>query len=77
MAGIKGKPSKKEGMGFQHLPKSAEEIAELVERARSLRQLLIDINGFLTFQDVEGGMGKLENNLTKIGDTWISKRERT
>ena len=78
MVGIKGKPSKKEGMGFQHLPNSAEEIAELVERARSLSQLLIDINGFLTFQDVEGGMGKLENNLTKIGNTWISKRpERT
>ena len=74
IAGIKGNPSKKEGMSFQHLPTSAEEIAELVERAKSLKELVYDIYGFLVFQTSGEGRGKFENNLTKVGDTWVSKR---
>ena len=40
IGGLKGKPSKKEGMSFQHLPESVEEIADLVERASGLSELL-------------------------------------
>ena len=74
MAGLKGKPSKKEGMGFQHLPTSAEQVIELVERARNLAELLMEVNTLLTLQALEEGKYKFENNLTKVGHTWTSER---
>lgn len=74
MAGLKGKPSKKEGMGFQYLPTSVEEISELVERARNLKDLLMVIHGLLTFQASGEGSGKFEKNLIKVDDTWTPKR---
>lgn len=74
MAGIKGNPSKKEGMGFKHLPTSVEELSELVERARSLKDLLMVIHGLLTIQASGEGKGKFEKNLIKVGETWTSKR---
>ena len=77
IAGFKGKPSKKEGMGFQNLPTSTEEIAELAERARSLKELLFDINVCLNLQTLGEGECKFESNLKKIGDTWVSKRFKT
>ena len=74
ISGIKGNPSKKQGMNFQHLPKRVEEIAKLVERTKNLNELLIDIHALLTLQASEQGKVKFENSLTKEGDTWTSKR---
>ena len=74
IAGLKGNPSKKQGMSFQHLPTSVEEIEKLVERTKSLRELLADVSALLTSQSSEQGKGKFENNLTKEGDIWTSKR---
>ena len=78
IAGLKGNPSKKAGMSFQHLPTSVEEIADLVERASNLSQLLRVIHGLLIVQASGEGKGKFENNLTKVGETWTPERpERT
>ena len=74
IAGHIGRPSKKEGMRYQELPKSAEEIAQLVERAQQLGNLVMHIHLFLTEQSTGEGSVKLEDGLTKVGDVWTSER---
>ena len=74
MAGHIGRPSKREGMRFQELPTSAEEIAQLVERARKLGDLVMHIHVFLTAQSTGEGSVKLEDGLTKVGGVWTSER---
>ena len=61
-------------MSFQQLPTSAEEIAQVVERARKLGDIVMHIHRFLTVQSLEEGSVKLENGLTKVGDVWTSER---
>ena len=74
IAGRIGKPSKREGMSFQQLPTSAEEIAQLVERARKLGDLVMHIHAFLTEQSIGEGSVKLEDGLRKVEDIWTSER---
>ena len=78
ISGLKGNPFKKQGMSFQDLPTSVEEIEKLVERTKNLRELLMNIHAFLNIQADGQGKVRFEKNLTKEGDTWTSKRpERT
>ncbi len=74
ISGVRGNPSKKQGMNFQRLPESAEEISELVDQAKNLKELLTKIHQLLTIQSDGEGLGKFENNLTKVGNTWKSER---
>ena len=74
ISGHIGRPSKREGMSFQELPMSAEEIVQLVERARKLGDLLMHIHAFLTPQSTKEGRKKLEDVLIKVGGVWTSER---
>ena len=74
ISGLKGNPSKKKGMAFQHLATSVEEIAELVERAKNLAELVMSVHHILLLQASQQGSFKFENNLTKVGGIWTSKR---
>ena len=74
IAGHIGRPSKREGMRYQELPASAEEIAQLVERAHKLGDLVMHIHMFLSAQSTGESSVKLEDGLTKIGGVWTSER---
>ena len=74
IAGHIGRPSKREGMRYQELPKSAEEIAQLVERAQKLGDLVMHIHMFLTTRSTGEGSVKLEDGLTKVEGVWTSER---
>ena len=49
--GFKGNPSKKSGMNSQHFHISVEELADLVEQASRLGQLLAKVNARLIYGD--------------------------
>ena len=74
IVGVRGNPSKKQGMNFQQLPESVEEISELANRAKNLKELLTKIHQLLIIQSHGGDLGKFESNLTKVGNTWKSER---
>ena len=75
IGGSKGNPSKKKGMQYTRLPKSVEEISDLVERASSVGRLLSVIHSLLMLQASGTAEYKFENNLTKVDGKWTTERD--
>ena len=80
ISGLKGNPSKREGMRFEHLPESVEEIADLVERASDLNERLRVLNARLIhggdWMVVSGSPGQAENPSGQEGHERLSGENR-